>query len=85
MTTSKWKQDVYHERGGPLTYLHHAWVLVGRESVDVFFGFLTFRLYEAGEAFLHMIRPRNLLLPVAHIDLHHLHEGHQRPHITEQI
>lgn len=50
-------------------YLHQTRVLVGREAVDVLLEVPALGQHEAGEALLEAVRTRNLLLPVAHVDL----------------
>lgn len=52
--------------------LHQACVLIGGEAIEVVLRSLHSQLDKAREAAADVICARNLLLPVAHIDLHHL-------------
>ena len=67
-----------------IAHLHQAWVLIGRKAIDVMPAFLAAHLQEAGEAVLHMVRPRNPLFPVTHIDLQHLDEVRNAMRTTEK-
>lgn len=66
-----------------VTYLHQARVLVGREAVDVLVGLFALGEQETRETSLHVVCTRNLLLPVAHVDLHHLQQENQERELRD--
>lgn len=67
-SVSRW----YFPYPGSVPHLHQACVLIGGEAIEVVLRSLHSQLDKAREAAADVICARNLLLPVAHIDLHHL-------------